>query len=567
MRAVVLCAATLAIAPAVHAQQTAAHVQFRVVDADGAPVADLTAADVTLKIDGHPRPIRSLVLRQADATSGGVTSKLPPPYASNTAGGAGRAIVLLIDEDSMAPGREAPFKAALHQFLTELPPGDSVGVLSTQSRINVAPGTDRAVTHQAIDRITGQGNPNESDIDATCRTVMLLKAVTGIVATPSNTPLVLAVFSGGITPVSADAFRIGTASGTCEIRREDLQNLSRAAAVTPLAAYVMHLTEGDVARTTAQTAGLESLAGALGGSFIRVSTDATAALARVLRETSTFYDAQFDADAADRDGQSHRVELRTTRDHVHLQAPTAIALSRRAQAPRSPRELLRTSTEYRDLPLRATGYAARGSGDEVKIVALFEAASAATLTAASVAIFDEKNTLKRQWTAQAADLARRPVMAALTAPPGSYRMRVAAVDDGGRAGTTDYPLDARLIRADPLRTSGIVLGTQENGGFVPRLEFSTEQAAIGLIEIYGVPKSANVTLSLDVAASDTEAPLATAETAVSRTKTDGTLVAYGGFDISRLAPGDYLMRAVVSLDGKAVGRVTRTLRKVRTAGR
>ena len=37
--------------------------------------------------------------------------------------------------------------------------------------------------------------------------------------------------------------------------------------------------------------------------------------------------------------------------------------------------------------------------------------------------------------------------------------------------------------------------------------------------------------------------------------------AFGGFNIASLAPGDYLMRAVVSLDGKPVGKVVRTLRK------
>jgi hypothetical protein len=386
--------------------------------------------------------------------------------------------------------------------------------------------------------------------------------VKGIVSTPSDIPVVLALFSGGITPVSADAFRIGTASGTCEVRREDLQDLTRAAGTMPLAAFVMHMTEGNVAETSTQTAGLESLAGALGGTFIRVPTDATAALARVLRETSAYYDAQFDAEPGDRDGQSHRLELRTTRDHARLQGPTAIALPKQARPARSPQELLRSTVEYRQLPIRATGYAARGTGNDVKIVALFESPSAGELTAASVAIFDEKDTLKRQWTARPADLARHPAMAAFTAPHGAYRMRVAAIDDGGRAGTADYALEAELTRADPLRTSSIVLGTQEKGGFVPRLEFSTEAAAIGLIEIYGVPKGGNVAIGLDVATSDTEAPLATAETTVSRTKTDDMVVAYGGFDISRLAPGDYVMRAVVSLDGKPVGRITRTLRKV-----
>ena len=564
LRAATLCTAMLA-ASAVAAQgpPAPAHVRFRAIGADGAPIADLQPAEVTLKIDGRPRRVTALVLEQADRSAGGVASSLPAPYGSNVAPAAARTIVLLLDEDSIAPGREAPVKIALHEFLTELPAGDLVGVLTPQSRINLPPTSDRVAAQKAVDRITGQGHAGESDMDATCRSVMLLKAAAGIAATPADTPTVLAVFSGGITPPSAEAFRIGTNSGTCQVRAEDLQNLSKAAAVNTLAVYVMHLTESAVAESAAQSAGLESLAGALGGDLIRVSTDAHPALARVQRETAAFYDAQFDAEADDRNGQSHRLELHSSRERLRVQAQSAIAFPKQ-RARRSPQDLLRTQAEYRELPLHLTGYSARVPGeDSVKVVALFESLGATKLTAASVALFDEKNTLKRQWSAQPADLARRPVMAAVIAPPGTYRMRVAAIDEGGRAGTADYDMHADVTRADPLRLSGIVLGVPENGGFAPRLEFSNEPAAVGLLEIYGVPKGATVTVSLDMAPSDTEAALATAGTTVSRTKTDDMVIAYGGFDISRMAPGDYLMRAVVSLDGKPVGRVTRTLRKVR----
>lgn len=565
LRAATLCIATLAVTAVAAAQgpPAPAHVRFRAIGPDGAPVADLKVSDVSVKIDGRPRRVTSLVLRQADQSAGPVTSPLPPPYGSNTSGPASRTIVVLLDEDSIAAGSEAPIKAALHRFLTELPAGDLLGVLSAQSRINLAPTTDRTAAHKAVDRISGQGHTDETDVDAACRTVNLLKAVGGIVAIPTDSPTVLMVFSGGVTAPSAEAFRIGTPSGTCQVRLDDFQNLARAAALTSLAVYVMHLTEGLVAQSAAQSAGLESLAGALGGDLIRVSTDAQPALERVQRETAAFYDAQFDTEGDDRNGQPHRLELRGSRDRVRVQAQTAIALTKR-RAPRSPQDLLRTQTEYRELPLHLTGYAARNPGDEnVRVVALFEGLDGPKLTAASVALFDDKDTLKRQWTAQAGDLARRPVMAALTAPRGAYRMRVAAIDDTGRVGTADYEIQADVTRADPLRLSNIVLGVQSNGGFAPRLEFSSEPAAIGLLEIYGVPKGGTVTVSLDIAPSDTEAALATADTSVSRTKADDMFVAYGGFDIRRMAPGDYLMRAVVSLDGKPVGRVTRTLRKVR----
>jgi hypothetical protein len=154
------------------------------------------------------------------------------------------------------------------------------------------------------------------------------------------------------------------------------------------------------------------------------------------------------------------------------------------------------------------------------------------------------------------------VLAALTAPPGTYRMRVAAVDAGGRAGTADYELKAEVPRADPLKLSALVLGTQkQGGGFAPRLDFANESIAIGMVEIYNVPKGGAVTVDLDVAASSDGAPLATAQTTVTPGRTEDMRIAYGGFSIAALEPGEYLMRAVVSLDGKPVGRVVRTLRK------
>jgi len=213
--------------------------------------------------------------------------------------------------------------------------------------------------------------------------------------------------------------------------------------------------------------------------------------------------------------------------------------------------------------MRAAAFTSRSTGDEVKVVALFEELEpGAAITAASIGLFDEKNTLKKQWTAQAADLARHPVMAALTAAPGTYRMRVAAVDASGRAGTADYELEAQVPRADPLKLSALVLGTQQQGtGFMPRLEFTAEPIAIGLLEIYGVPSGKTVTVDLDVTTSIEGSSIATAQTTVSPGSAEDMRVAFGAFSIAGLAPGDYLMRAVVNLDGKPVGKVVRTLRK------
>ena len=40
----------------------------------------------------------------------------------------------------------------------------------------------------------------------------------------------------------------------------------------------------------------------------------------------------------------------------------------------------------------------------------------------------------------------------------------------------------------------------------------------------------------------------------------------GGFAIGGLAPGDYVMRMIVSVDGKVAGTALRTMRKVKEEG-
>jgi hypothetical protein len=288
-------------------------------------------------------------------------------------------------------------------------------------------------------------------------------------------------------------------------------------------------------------------------------------MSRLLRETASYYTASFEPDPSERNGGTFRVDLRTTRDKVKLRTRPSVEIRKDiVKTATSPKDMLRTTVLYPDLPLRAAGYTSRTPGsDEVKVVALFETLDpSVTLASASVGLFDEKNTLKKQWTAQPADLAKRPVMAALGASAGTYRVRVAAVDGTGRAGTTDYDLKVEVPRADPLKLSTLVLGTQQQGGgFAPRLEFSKEPVAIGLVEIYGVPKGGTVTVDLDIVSTPEGSALATAQTSVNPGSTEDMRIAFGGFNIGDLQPGDYLMRAIVSLDGKPVGKVVRTLRK------
>jgi hypothetical protein len=550
-----------------------ARIEFRAFGEDGQTVADLKPGDVSLKLNGKPRTIQSLSIYHASAAAAAGGSALPAPYASNAAGAHGRIVYVLLDDDSISPGRESQVKDAVRMLATELSPNDRLGVLNTTGSINMTPSANVTKTRMAIDAFTGKAGRTETENDSKCRTKRLLAAAGTMLSLTGSTPTTIMIFSSGLTTPETKRVLIGsgTATGTsdlCPVEPEDFNNIGRLASVASVDLYLFHILDGLAIRTPALDSGFESLAGVTGAEFVRMPTDPQPAISRLLRETAAYYVATFEPEPGDRSGQPARVELKTAREHVKVRSRPAVLLAKEtaSKAP-SPRDMLRTATQYRDLPLRATSHASRLAGsNDVRVMALFESAEAGTtIAAATVGLFDEKNTLKAQWTAQKDDLAKAPARADLQAPPGTYRVRVAALDASGRAGTADYELKAETVRADPLSLSTLVIGTQQaGGGFAPRLEFTNEPVAIGLLEIYGVPKGADVAVKLDVAASPDGPAFATAETQIGRgSGGDDARTAFGGFSIADLAPGDYLMRAVVLLDGKPVGRAVRTLRKAR----
>jgi hypothetical protein len=562
----------------VHAQKgnPPLRVTFRALTDDGQQVGDLKVGDLALKINGKPRQILSLNKSETASDANEGHAGLPLPYATNAVSSSGRVFYLLIDNDSIAPGREGPMKEAVGLLTTELSQGDLVGLLTTEGELNIMPTDDIARVRLAVNQMAGKASSSETASDAQCRTVHILRDLGTMISLAGATPTTVVVFSGGVsmpenkivnvggrnrTPIGGSSAPASATTDMCPVRPEDFDNVGSLAATANVDLYMFLLNDAMVTRSPTQDAGFESLAGATGSELVRISGNPQASIARLLRETSTYYTATFEPDTSERAGQLLRIDLKSSRDKVKVRTHAAVEVPNAAKTT-TPQNMLRTAAEYRDLPIRTAAYPAPTSGsDDVTVVALFEAIDGTPITSASVGLFDEKNTLKKQWTAKPEELAKRPTMAALQAPAGAYRVRVAAVDGAGRTGTADYDLQAQISRADPLKLSALVLGTQGEGGFVPRLDFKNESIAIGMLQIYGVPKNANIKLDLDVASAADGVALATADTTVTPARADDQRIAFGGFRIDSLAAGDYLMRAVVSLDGKPVGKVVRTLRK------
>jgi hypothetical protein len=292
-------------------------------------------------------------------------------------------------------------------------------------------------------------------------------------------------------------------------------------------------------------------------------------LGRVLQESGSYYLATFAPERSDRSGRSQQLDVRVSRPGVQIRSRPHVTFARpdsltRRPANPSPRDMLGVTTVFRDLPLRASAYTALDAdGRTLRIITLAEPVDPGTkLSSLVAALFDRDGKAVSQWTATAEELAGSPVVGAMPAEPGAYRLRVAAIDMDGRAGTADYEIDAEIVQTGPLKLSSVILGLSRDGRFTPRLQFSTEPVAIAFIEMYGAPAGTKLAATLELASTMNGPAILTLPLAFERIG-ENRYTATGAVPIAALPPTDYVVRAMVGVEGQAMTRVTRTLRKVR----
>ena len=565
-------------------------VDFSVVSPDGTPVTDLTAGDVTVRVGGRTRTIRSLRLVATDNTAGDVpvSEPLPPPFGSNASTDGGRALALVIADDSFRPGRETPLRDAVDLFVKRLKPRDRVSLVTMPyGGIKVPFTTDHARIRTALSKIVGHAPSDQSGSSLACETRRTLESLVGYLDTLGirEEPATVMFVTAALAAPRRDAPAM-MAPGMCELTREMFQQVGRAAGAARAHFYViqpMDLFTTGAALQRENIAGvgytgsdnpiegIENLAGVTGGKMLALTGSAETALGRVLRETSAHYVAAIEPDRNDRTGRSQQLDVKVKRSGVEVRARPHITFAKpeptlgRATAP-SPRDMLSTTEVFRDLPLRASGFAALDSnGESLRILTLAEPVEPGVkITSLVAAIFDDDGKAASHWSATTTELQGTPIVGAMPAQPGTYRLRVAAIDSTGRSGTVDYEVNAETARSGPLKLSSLLLGLSRGGAFVPRLQFTTEPVAIGYIEMYGAAAGAKVTATLELSNTLNGPALVTVPLAIEAAGKD-RFVAKGAVPIGALPAGDYGVRAVVGLDGHPMTRVVQTLRKATLA--
>jgi len=554
-------------------------VDFVALDADGSPIADLQSSEVEIRVGDRVRVVRALRrISAAPASTTNGTSHVPPPYGTNDDVAAGRRFVVVIDQESFAAGRESLFRNAIDGLLTQFSAADRAMVAALPFGGVVVPFTsDAARIRLAAGRVAGQGSRSETGSDLACRTRRFLESLEGMLKQQGrqSSPQTLILFTAGLAAPRRDA-PMGLQPGMCELPVDLFRHVASAASAARANLYVMQPVDvgmraslprptpggvGDIGSDN-PLEGIEHIAGVTGGTRLSLDATGTGALLRVAKESSAYYVAELEPVSGEVFGRSRPLGVRVSRRGVAVRARPEIAFTDTASAEVARpivSELLASTNAVADLRLRVDGFTVRDPDGKLRVGVLLEPADAsATIASAGAILLDGAGRVAGRWNAS--DPSERPLLGAMSASPGTYRMRAVAVDTTGKPGAAEIEIDVGLTAVGGLSLGSLLLSVSRAGSTSLQLEFGSEPTARASFDIYGGTAGQRLSATLEISRSVDGAAIATVPLALTRAD-DTRVVATGTVPLGALSPGDYVVRGIIRLEDGTTGRVVRTLRK------
>jgi len=257
---------------------------------DGQAVTNLAMSDITLKVGGKLRPVRSLDLVIPAET--------------------GRTILLLADEATLY-AMEPIAKEAIAKLVASLKPKDSIGYFSARSGRLSPPSTEHEpVTRAADAMVTGPG------VLQTCLSDMLRTIADLARSLPRGRSSTLVVLSRGSD--SDPTFGTAEAAG-CTPRPEAMRPVAETISAAQINVHLVTVSE------TTRSWGLDSLASNTGSRTGLVSWANTDTLARAVATPASYYRATFPA-ADTAPSRPQRVDLRVHRSKVTIRTSPTIQI-------------------------------------------------------------------------------------------------------------------------------------------------------------------------------------------------------------------------------------------------
>ena len=323
-------------------------------------------------------------------------------------------------------------------------------------------------------------------------------------------------------------------------------------------------------------AGLETLASRSRGSLFRVLTNPEYVFERLRNELSGHYLLGVEPLERDRDGRSHQIRVQVGRQNVQIRSRRQVQYTKATPQNWSRdvmmARVLRSPAANTELPMRLSTYTFRDTvPNKVKVILAAEidpeAMDKELDLAIGFALFDEmgKPVLsgqERKIYSANADLPIRYELA-VGVDPGTYRVRLAAVDAAGKRGSVERDVAAFGMANHEFAIGDLILSAVREGRGndlrTPVVLQVTDGQLATYTELYtNKPGSLDDSKVVFEIADSADGPTLQTSVAEFREGNDQTRrQAIAVVPVGALPPGRYIARAMISKGEKNVGKLTR----------
>ena len=585
-------------------------IDVSVLDKAGKPVTGLQPEDFVVTIDGAPRRVSFATFYgpTPDAPGAAPAASPAPNVATNKNAAPGRVVVFVVDLESMTPGYEKVLLQTASTLVDKLAPGDAVGLLLIPGK-GVEITRDRARVREALKGLWGFQQPTfvthvismrearafetrdkllidelverECLLDRRTSCPNELRIESGLLLREArrrmrSLPMLLAELNTRLQPIQAPKTIVVLSAGL-PFEQEStsyFEELQKRTAESGTLTHVVQFHQPETDATSQRGArglptsdlyeGLSNIAGVTGGSMSAGIGRAVGVFDRIAAEVTHSWQLGVEASEQDNDGKTHQIRVRLRRDGLTVRARRELILPAARTRPTAI-ELLSQPVDVLDVPVAAAGYTARGEEattlKEIVVIELPRGAAtepppsyALTISKDDRVVFQTADELR----AAGADGPRAVTGAQL--PPGMYRLRLAVVDGAGRAGTLEMPLGVGLRPMGALQVSDLFVGTVSDR-FTPAIEAASGTPLTVLLEVYAADPATfdGVSVGLEVRRTGEDAVLTSVPAPIATTELPGKRIASGTIPATALQPGSYTVSAMVLVNGRPIGKVSRAI--------
>ena len=589
-----------------------------VVDKEGRPVAGLQAADFAVKVDGKPRKV--LFSRFYGAPLAAAATTEVPGRVSNMTAAPGRAIVIVVDQGTISPGGEKVVAEAAGRFVDGLSPADAVGLMGIPS-IGVDLTRDHARIRSALMHLVGMQPKSNWEYPMDFETAERVRRGDKEAIDEAAQPCV----DDGLPPegcasqaadhaaeivarASGDVRRLLTALGTMveqlkaihgpkqivllssgmpagSTTAADYKAFAQTAAEGRAVVYALQLQEieaefgapsrqsGPVrnfGRTRQTSDGLAALSAATGGEYFWSNGRATGLFNRIQGELSSFYELGIESDPPDANVKMHAIDIRTSRSGITVRTrPSVAPPAGDVKASIDPLvDVLRQPIDAYEIPVAVALYSSRAPEDESKMRILVSAEVGGGVALRDpvqwgfVVLANDRKVADGRHREPSPAASNIDANSYVTLRPGSYRLRFAATDGSGRAGSVEVPLDVPAIAPiGDVHAGDLMIGESTGGHIQPRARVARTANVVAIGELYVSAPAIfdRLKVVVQLTAEGATGPVVAQPMELRQGAKPTVRIARAGLDLKTLAPGRYTAATVVILDGVTVARVSRVV--------